>query len=76
MGLIDRAATLLIDHSEVEYTFEVPLGFLLKAGSDVLVEREMFGAKIPMVEFHWGGERIWGATAMMIISLRKVLLKE
>lgn len=76
VGLIDRAATLLIDHSEVEYTFEVPLGFLLKAGSDVLVEREMFGAKIPMVEFHWGGERIWGATAMMIVSLRKALLKE
>ena len=39
------------------------------------LEREYQGRRIPTVEFHYEGEHIWGATAHMLIELRKILLK-
>lgn len=76
VGLLRGEPTLAIDHSEVEYAFEVPLSFLLDSSNDVLVEREFRGAKVPMIEFHWENERIWGVTAMMILMFRKILLNK
>jgi hypothetical protein len=67
---------LAIDRAEVEYTFEVPLAFLFDAGNDVTVERDVFGKMVPLTEFHWEKERIWGATAYMILTLRKLLLNK
>jgi hypothetical protein len=48
----------------------------MSSANDVRTEREYHGRKVPMVEFHWEGERIWGATAFMIIALRKKLLNQ
>lgn len=76
VGLLDGEPTFSIDHSEVEYAFEVPLSFLLDKNNDVLVQREFQGTSAPMVEFHWEEQRIWGATAMMILMLRKSLLNK
>jgi len=76
VGVVAAAAELEIDRSEVEYTFEVPLPFLLDASNDQPVEREVNSEKILMTEFHWDGERIWGATAYMILAFRKLLLKQ
>jgi 8-oxo-dGTP pyrophosphatase MutT (NUDIX family) len=74
VGLISTSAELDIDHSEVEYAFEVPLRFLLDPSNDIRTEWTTHERRVPMVEFHWEGERIWGATAFMIISLRKKLV--
>lgn len=74
VALVSADAELAIDTMEVEYTFEVPLSYLLDKGNDVRTEWEAHGRKVPMVELHWQGERIWGATAFMIVSLRKILL--
>lgn len=74
VGFVDNKMPLAIDHSEVEYTFEVPLEFLLDTRNDITVERDVFGRMVPLSEFHWEKERIWGATAYMILRLRKLLL--
>lgn len=76
VGLVAEGVELKIDHAEVEYTFEVPLSFLLDKRNDVRTQREVYGRKVPMLEFHWENERIWGATAFMILLLRKQLLKQ
>ena len=73
VGLVSPAVELIIDRSEVEYAFEVPLSFLLQSENAIRTNWDAGERKVPMVEFHWNGERIWGATAFMILSLRKKL---
>ena len=75
VGLIAAGVELTIDRTEVDYTFEVPLRFLLERSNRRLVERELHGKKVPMVEFHYAGERIWGATAYMLMQFLKILEK-
>ncbi len=76
VGLVSGDAQLTLDKTEVDYAFEVPLTFLLDARNDIRTEWDAGDRKLPMVEFRWQRERIWGATAFMIISLRKILLKQ
>lgn len=76
VGMVSANAELEIDRTEVEYAFEVPLSFLLDAANDIRTEWETHERRVPMVEFHWKDERIWGATAFMIVSLRKRLLDQ
>jgi len=73
VGLVSDAAELVIDRTEVEYAFEVPLEFLLDERNDQWVEREFQGCLFPMVEFHYEDQRIWGATAQIILTFRKIL---
>ena len=75
VGLIAAGASLELDPVEVQETFEVPLSFLLDESNAWRGEREYLGHKIPGVEYHYEGRRIWGATAHMISELRKTLLK-
>jgi 8-oxo-dGTP pyrophosphatase MutT (NUDIX family) len=76
VGLVSDVAELVIDRSEVEFAFEVPLEFLLDAGNDRRVERQFQGRAIPMVEFHYEQRRIWGATAHMVLLLRQYLINK
>lgn len=75
VGLVDEGVPLRIDRTEVDYAFEVPLAFLLDPGNELALEREYRGRRIPTVEFHYQGERIWGATAHILIELRKIVIK-
>jgi 8-oxo-dGTP pyrophosphatase MutT (NUDIX family) len=75
VGLLQEDVSLQIDTTEVEYAFEVPLAFLLDRRNERALEREYQGRRIPTVEFHYEGERIWGATAHILIELRKKLIK-
>lgn len=76
IGLVEGPAQLSIDTTEVEYAFEVPLEFLLDARNERPVEREFEGQVLTMMELHYEGQRIWGATAMMLQLFRKILLKQ
>jgi hypothetical protein len=76
VGLIEASVEPVPDHKEVEFAFEVPLSFLLQPHNQQLVSRELHGKTFPMVEFHYAGHRIWGATAMMILEFIKVLKKK
>ena len=74
IGLVPDSVELFIDPTEVEFAFEVPLGFLLDRRNVVASERQWQGRTIPVIEMHYEGHRIWGATAYFLLRLRKKLL--
>jgi 8-oxo-dGTP pyrophosphatase MutT (NUDIX family) len=76
VGLVSGEARLVIDRSEVDYTFELPLDFLLDESNDSLVEREWEGRQFRMKEFHYAGERVWGVTAYMLLAFREFLFNQ
>ncbi|MGI9271369.1 MAG: CoA pyrophosphatase [Woeseiaceae bacterium] len=73
VGLVDASVSVEVDRHEVEFSFEVPLRFLLDGSNRRVVQRELHGKSFPMAEFRYDGHRIWGATAMMIIQFIKIL---
>jgi 8-oxo-dGTP pyrophosphatase MutT (NUDIX family) len=75
VGLVDEMVELKIDRTEVEFTFEVPLSFLLDKRNRRVVDRDLYGQKVPMIEFQFEGHRIWGATAFIIIEFIKIVMK-
>ena len=75
VGLVEPPLQLRIDEREVEVAFEVPLQFLMDPDNVQHAMRTFRGHTIPTVEFHFGGHRIWGATASMLIKLRKILIE-
>ena len=76
VGFVDGAVELVIDRTEVEYTFEVPLDFLTEPGNHSMVTREWQGLTFSMVEFHYEGQRIWGATAQMLNRFLRIIKKQ
>jgi len=76
IGLVTEDVELVTDPTEVEYAFEVPLAHLMDQRNERLVEREIYGRRFSMIEFHYQGERIWGATAHMILTLRKTIINK
>lgn len=71
IGLVADGVELIVDQTEVEYAFEVPLPFLLDPCNKKMVERDVDGRLATMAEFHYEGRRIWGATAFIILQLIK-----
>jgi 8-oxo-dGTP pyrophosphatase MutT (NUDIX family) len=76
VGVVDSSAEVVVDRNEVDYAFEVPLDFLLDKSNDRLCEREWGGKRFRLKEFHYDGERIWGATAYMLVAFRKFILNK
>jgi hypothetical protein len=70
IGVLEDPSTLNVDRTEVEFAFEVPLAFLLDERNARAAEREFRGHSVQIVEFHFEGHRIWGATAYMLLELR------
>ncbi|MEM7431906.1 MAG: CoA pyrophosphatase [Pseudomonadota bacterium] len=75
IGLIAEPPALALDGQEVASAFEVPFDYLLDRDNGKMIERELFGRQTTMLEYHYDGYRIWGATAMMIIQLLKIISK-
>lgn len=75
VALVELRQELVIDPVEVKSAFEVPLPFLLDKDNQKYSEHEFEGVMVPIAEFNYGQYRIWGATAGMLIELRKVLVK-
>lgn len=61
----------VIDPSEVQSVFEVPLEFLLDPGNCRRVEADYQGRRRHWFEFNWEGHRIWGVTAAVLVNLRE-----
>jgi len=76
VGLVNAGVELTIDRTEVDYAFELPLDFLLEEGNDRIVEREWEGKSFRLKEFHYDGERVWGATAYMLLAFRQFVLNQ
>ncbi|HEX6260272.1 MAG TPA: CoA pyrophosphatase [Woeseiaceae bacterium] len=75
VGIVPPGIKLSIDPGEVERVFEVPLAYLLDVANQCASEREYEGLRVPIVEFHFASERIWGATANILLDLRERLIK-
>jgi len=73
VGLVDGDIKLVIDKTEVEYVFEVPLEFLLETDNQRMVPRKWQGLSFSMVEFHYADQRIWGATAQMLLRFINII---
>ena len=73
VGLVAPGISLTLDRSEVELAFEVPLSFLLDENNQQSSAREIRGVTVPIVEFHYAKQRIWGATANILVEFRKLL---
>ncbi len=76
IGLLQADIELRLDRNEVAQAFEVPLPFLLDRQNQRASVREVKGRRLPIIEYHYEGHRIWGATAHMIFEFRKMLLKQ
>lgn len=63
------APPLVIDSGEVAEAFEVPLAFFMDPVNLRRYRMQYRGERRPMVEFRYGGHRIWGATAAMLVNL-------
>jgi 8-oxo-dGTP pyrophosphatase MutT (NUDIX family) len=76
IGIVDPSSELIIDAMEVEYAFEVPLEFLLDESSVRHTQHEFDGQKVPVVEYQYEGQRIWGVTAHILQVFRKIVIKK
>jgi len=76
IGLVSESVELVIDRTEVDYAFEIPLEILLDEQNDQLVERNWEGRRFRLREFHYARERVWGATAYMLLAFREFVLNK
>jgi 8-oxo-dGTP pyrophosphatase MutT (NUDIX family) len=72
VGLLADETPLTLDRTEVESAFEVPLGYLLDPANQRRKTGDVDRVAFP-TEFHYGGQRIWGVTASILIALRDFL---
>lgn len=73
IGFVDSSFVLCVEPREVKAVFEVPLDFLMDPRNEKHSQRDYQGTTIPVVTFHYAGQRIWGATANILITLRQKL---
>jgi 8-oxo-dGTP pyrophosphatase MutT (NUDIX family) len=73
VGFVDPAYELLIAKAEVHDAFEVPLDFILDAANHKPRRRSVGGLTIEVHDIPYGDRNIWGATAGMLMTLRRKL---
>lgn len=70
---VTRPVTFRPNPGEVAAVFKVPLNWLFDDANVEHQTREFNGRQVAMHRFQWQNEVIWGATAAMIMDLRKAL---
>nr|WP_209023029.1 CoA pyrophosphatase [Sphingomonas kaistensis] len=73
LGEVDADLPLLPHEQEVADMFEAPLAFLLDPANQRRMSAEYQGVQRHYYEIAWEGRRIWGATAAMLVNLRRRL---
>ena len=66
---LDPRYTITLNPSEVAEVFEVPLAFFLDAANRNTLRMNFRGRVRELYEYHYAGQRIWGATAAMLLNL-------
>lgn len=74
VALVREPVTFVPSPDEVASIFQVPLDWLFDDANLVRSERVWQGQRVPMYQFDWGEQMIWGATAKMIIEFRNLVL--
>ena len=73
IGVVPPDLPLVPSEAEVASVFETPLAFLLDAANHRQGSAQWRGEERRFIEIPWGGYRIWGATAGMIVNLSRRL---
>lgn len=76
LPVVARVASEHVSHpepGEVAEVFEVPLAFLMDPRNLQIEHAQLAGRRRQTWRFDFGGQRIWGATAAMLINLRERL---
>lgn len=73
IGVIPPDLPLVPEPAEVAEIFEAPLDFLLEPANHIEQTVEWQGRDRHFFEIQWGQQRIWGATAAMIVNLGRRL---
>ncbi len=73
VAVIDPAFVAVPQPDEVADVFEVPLAYLMDPDNLRSVELEFRGRPRRVLEYDWPGQRIWGATAAILLNLRRRL---
>ncbi len=73
VGFVNPAFELSIATAEVHDVFEVPLDFILDASNHRPREYKMGSLTAEVFDIPYGERNIWGATAGMLLTLRRML---
>lgn len=73
VGFVNPEYQLHIAAAEVHDVFEVPLEFILDAANHKSRRREIGDMTIEVHDIPYGNRNIWGATAGMLLTLRRML---
>jgi 8-oxo-dGTP pyrophosphatase MutT (NUDIX family) len=73
VGFVNPGYELRIATAEVHDVFEVPLGFILDKANHKARTRELGGVTLEVYDIPYGDRNIWGATAGMLLTLRRLL---
>jgi 8-oxo-dGTP pyrophosphatase MutT (NUDIX family) len=73
VAFVNPAYELRIATAEVHDVFEVPLEFILDAANHRIGTREVGGEQFEAYDIPFGDRIIWGATAGMLLTLRRLL---
>ncbi|WP_101064663.1 NUDIX hydrolase, partial [Xanthomonas phaseoli] len=73
VAVIDPAFVAVPQPDEVADVFEVPLAYLMDPDNLRSVELEFRGRPRRVLEYDWPAHRIWGATAAILLNLRRRL---
>ena len=75
VGFVTPDYELRVAKSEVHDVFEVPLGFILDAANHKSRSRKLGDINIDVYDIPYGKRNIWGATAGMLMTFRRLLLQ-
>jgi 8-oxo-dGTP pyrophosphatase MutT (NUDIX family) len=73
VGFVNPDYQLRIAETEVHDAFEVPLDFILDAGNHRPRQRQLGDLIFEVHDIPYGERNIWGATAGMLMTLRRML---
>ena len=73
VGFVNPVAELRIAAEEVHDVFEVPLQFILDSANHKPRTRQLGGVTLEAHDIPYGDRNIWGATAGMLLTLRRLL---
>jgi 8-oxo-dGTP pyrophosphatase MutT (NUDIX family) len=73
VGFVNPDYQLRIAAEEVHDVFEVPLDYILDAANHKSRRRKLAGLTVDVHDIPYGERNIWGATAGMLMTLRRML---
>jgi 8-oxo-dGTP pyrophosphatase MutT (NUDIX family) len=73
VGFVNPAFELRIATAEVHDVFEVPLGFILDTANHKPRQMKVGSHSVEVFDIPYGDRNIWGATAGMLLTLRRFL---